>query len=65
MNFDDTPQEAAFRKEVRSWIDANAPKHLEAELKRASFGSNGPKGAGPACTGPRNMAAAHAPPSSG
>lgn len=41
MNFDDTPQEAAFRKEVRSWIDANAPKHLEAELKRASFGSNG------------------------
>lgn len=41
MDFDDTPQEAAFRKEVRSWIDANAPKHLEAELKRASFGSNG------------------------
>ena len=41
MDFNDTPQEAAFRKEVRSWIDANAPKHLEAELKRASFGSNG------------------------
>ena len=25
MNFDDTPEEAAFRAEVRAWIDANAP----------------------------------------
>ena len=41
MDFNDTPQEAEFRKEVRSWLDANAPKHLEAELKRASFGSSG------------------------
>lgn len=41
MDFKDTPQEAAFRAEVRAWIDANAPKHLEDELKRASFGSNG------------------------
>ncbi|MEQ9315097.1 MAG: acyl-CoA dehydrogenase [Henriciella sp.] len=41
MDFNDTPQEAEFRKEVRAWIDANAPKHLEAELKRASFGSSG------------------------
>ena len=41
MDFNDTPEEAKFRKEVRSWIDANAPKHLEAELKRASFGSSG------------------------
>lgn len=41
MDFEDTPKEAAFRKEVRAWIDANAPKHLEDELKRASFGSNG------------------------
>ena len=24
MNFDDTPQEAAFRKEARVWLDANA-----------------------------------------
>src|ERR1700712_830948 len=24
MNFDDTPQEAAFRAEVRQWIDAEA-----------------------------------------
>ena len=41
MDFEDTPTEAAFRKEVRGWINANAPKHLEDELKRASFGSNG------------------------
>ncbi|MFC6199735.1 acyl-CoA dehydrogenase family protein [Ponticaulis profundi] len=41
MDFNDSPQEAAFRKEVRAWIDANAPKHLEPELKRASFGSSG------------------------
>lgn len=41
MDFKDTPQEAAFRAEVRAWINANAPKHLEDELKRASFGSNG------------------------
>lgn len=41
MDFEDTPQEAAFRAEVRAWIDANAPKHLLDELKRASFGSNG------------------------
>ncbi|MBY9068098.1 acyl-CoA dehydrogenase [Hyphomonas sp. WL0036] len=41
MDFEDTPQEAAFRAEVRAWIDANAPKHLLAELKNASFASNG------------------------
>ncbi|MBR9835957.1 MAG: acyl-CoA dehydrogenase, partial [Alphaproteobacteria bacterium] len=41
MDFNDTPQEAEFRKEVRAWLDANAPKHLEPELKRASFGSSG------------------------
>jgi acyl-CoA dehydrogenase len=38
MNFDDTPQEAKFRTEVRSWLSANAPKALEAELKDASLG---------------------------
>ena len=32
MNFDDTPQEAAFRAEARKWIDASAPKEFEAEL---------------------------------
>jgi alkylation response protein AidB-like acyl-CoA dehydrogenase len=41
MDFEDTAEEAAFRTQVRAWIDANAPKHLEEELKRASFGSNG------------------------
>jgi len=38
MNFDDTPQEAAFRAEARAWIDANAPKEFEAELLKASLG---------------------------
>jgi len=41
MDFEDTAEEAAFRSEVRAWIKANAPTHLEAELKRANFGSNG------------------------
>ncbi len=38
MNFDDTPQEAAFRKEARDWIAANAPKEFEAELSKSSVG---------------------------
>jgi acyl-CoA dehydrogenase len=38
MNFDDAPQEAAFRAEARAWIAANAPKEYEDELKRASLG---------------------------
>ncbi len=38
MNFDDTPQEAAFRAQARQWIDANAPKQYEAELSKASLG---------------------------
>lgn len=38
MNFDDTPQEAAFRAEVRAWIEANGPKELLPELELASFG---------------------------
>jgi len=36
MNFDDTPEEAVFRAEARAWIDAHAPKHLEAELTKPS-----------------------------
>jgi len=32
MNFDDTPEEAVFRTDARKWIDANAPKELEAAL---------------------------------
>src|SRR5919198_1279796 len=42
MDFDDTPEEAAFRHKARTWIDANAPKHLEPELKRAPFASTDP-----------------------
>ena len=38
MNFDDTPQEAAFRAEARDWVEANAPKQYEAELSKASLG---------------------------
>ena len=38
MNFDDTPQEAAFRAEARAWIAANAPREFEDELRRASLG---------------------------
>ena len=39
MNFDDTPAEAAFRRKIRAWIDANAPVHLAPELAKASFGN--------------------------
>jgi acyl-CoA dehydrogenase len=38
MNFNDTPQEAEFRAEVRSWIQANAPKHLHDLLKATGLG---------------------------
>src|SRR6187402_3857299 len=38
MNFDDTPQEAAFRETARKWIEANAPKELHAELSKSSLG---------------------------
>ena len=41
MDFDDTPEEAAFRAKARAWIAANGPKHLDAELKRAGFASSG------------------------
>jgi acyl-CoA dehydrogenase len=41
MDFEDTPEEAAFRAEARAWIEANAPKRLEAELKQAGFASTG------------------------
>jgi acyl-CoA dehydrogenase len=34
MNFDDTPQEAAFRKEARTWIAANAPTKVMEELSQ-------------------------------
>ncbi|MBV9842722.1 MAG: acyl-CoA dehydrogenase family protein [Sphingomonadaceae bacterium] len=38
MNFDDTPEEAAFRARARAWIAENAPRALEAELKLSGFG---------------------------
>ena len=38
MNFDDTPEEAAFRAKAREWVQANAPKEYEAELLQASLG---------------------------
>src|ERR1700730_12093901 len=45
MNFDDTPQEAAFRTEAKAWIAANAPKQYEEELKKSSLGRTKLKGA--------------------
>src|SRR3954454_20288549 len=45
MNFDDTPQEAAFRAEAKAWIAANAPKQYEDELKKASLGRTQLQGA--------------------
>jgi alkylation response protein AidB-like acyl-CoA dehydrogenase len=47
MNFDDTPQEAAFRAEVRAWIDANAPIHLLEALRTSGFGGLNLEGADP------------------
>ncbi|MEK8051191.1 acyl-CoA dehydrogenase [Ideonella sp. DXS22W] len=38
MNFDDTPEEAAFRAEARAWIAANAPDNLKPQLELAGFG---------------------------
>jgi alkylation response protein AidB-like acyl-CoA dehydrogenase len=38
MNFDDTLAEAAFRAEVRAWLDSNAPSELLEELKNSGFG---------------------------
>jgi acyl-CoA dehydrogenase len=32
VNFDDTPDEAAFRAEARAWLDANAPKEALAAV---------------------------------
>jgi alkylation response protein AidB-like acyl-CoA dehydrogenase len=45
MNFDDTPQEAAFRGQAKAWIAANAPKQYEEELKKSSLGRTQLKGA--------------------
>jgi alkylation response protein AidB-like acyl-CoA dehydrogenase len=45
MNFDDTPQEAAFRAEAKAWIAANAPKQYETELRHSSLGRSALKDA--------------------
>ncbi|WP_416897171.1 MAG: acyl-CoA dehydrogenase family protein [Minwuia sp.] len=37
MDFDDTPEEAKFRQDVRNWIDANAPHHLDEQLAEGSL----------------------------
>ncbi len=44
MNFDDTPEEAAFRAEARTWIEANAPKHLYPILSGSGFGTSADAG---------------------
>src|SRR5258708_25888363 len=44
MNFDDPPQEAAFRAEAKAWIAANAPKQYEEELRKSSLGRTQLKG---------------------
>ena len=45
MNFDDTPQEAAFRAEAKAWIAANAPKHHAQDLAKATLARPRLKGA--------------------
>jgi len=39
MDFSDTQEEAAFRVEIRSWIDKNAPDYLFEPLSTSGFGS--------------------------
>jgi alkylation response protein AidB-like acyl-CoA dehydrogenase len=39
MDFSDTKEEAAFREEVRAWIDANAPDYLFNALSTSGFGA--------------------------
>ncbi len=41
MDFNDTKEEAAFRTEVKAWIDANAPTYLAESLVASGFGSTG------------------------
>ena len=77
MNFDDTPQEAAFRAQARAWIQANGPQELRAELELAGFGqlhhrepdafleSASRRAAGPACSGRWSTAGGAPLPSSG
>ncbi|MFP6816528.1 MAG: acyl-CoA dehydrogenase [Pseudomonadales bacterium] len=38
MDFNDTPEESAYRAEVRAWLDDNAPAHLFEPLSSSTFG---------------------------
>ena len=38
MNFDDTPEEAQYRSEVRAWLDANAIRKDADTTRSRSFG---------------------------
>jgi acyl-CoA dehydrogenase len=38
MDFDDTPEEAAFRAEARAWLDANAKPKVDAEQRISVVG---------------------------
>jgi alkylation response protein AidB-like acyl-CoA dehydrogenase len=38
MNYDDMPDEAAFRARVRAWLSENAPAQLKTELAQSGFG---------------------------
>ena len=38
MDFDDTPEEAAFRAEARAWLEAHAPAHVAPRTARSSGG---------------------------
>jgi len=39
MDFSDTPEEAVFREEVKTWIAENAPEYLHESLSKSGFGS--------------------------
>ena len=74
MNFEDSPEEAAYRAKVRAWIEANRPdlSHLSRPRKtatgirrtrksRASGRASRPTRAMPACRGQRSAAGQGAP----
>jgi acyl-CoA dehydrogenase len=42
MHFEDTPEEAAFRAEVRAWLDANARRKKAEEMPRRMAGDSSP-----------------------
>jgi len=41
MDFEDTPEEAAFRKEARAWLDANATKLAPGQKRPSPLGGGG------------------------